>query len=323
MKNIAYLLLFLLLQSCNSTKELKFKKSMHRVEDQSIDVQTKNDSINLYGTLTLPKATNKVPLAIIIAGSGPTDRDCNNPMGKSDAYKMIAEGLMANGIATLRYDKRMVGKSIDIIMPEEQMNFDLGVEDAISWINKYQDDARFSDISILGHSEGSLVGILAAQKTPIAKFVSLAGPARAADEILLSQIGKQIPFAVPNVKKIFDKIKGGEIVKDVDPTLLSILRPSVQPYMASWFQYTPTEEIKKLTIPVLVMTGTTDVQVDIQEAVLLNEAYPGSILHIIEGSNHIFKDAPEDMTENIGTYSDPSLPLSEGILDILIEFIKK
>ena len=323
MKGYTYLLLIFLLQACSSTKELKFKKSMHRMEDQSLDVQTKTDSINLYGTLTLPKATNKVPLAIIIAGSGPTDRDCNNPLGNSDAYKMIAEGLMQNGIATLRYDKRMVGKSIDVIMPEEKMSFDLSVVDALSWIKLYKDDARFSSITILGHSEGSLVGILASQKSTVAKFVSLAGPAKAADDILLQQIGKQIPFAVPNVKKVFDRIKTGEIVEDVDPTLLSILRPSVQPYMASWFQYTPTEELKKLKIPVLIIQGTTDIQVETEEAEQLHAAYPSSKLKILEGSNHIFKDAPAEMGENMKTYSDPSLPLSDGFVELLAEFIKE
>lgn len=323
MRLLSFIITLFLIQSCSTSKELKFKKSMHRTDDQSLEVQTKTDSFNIYGTLTLPKAETKVPLAIIIAGSGPTDRDCNNPMGDSNAYKMIAESLMKNGIATLRYDKRMVGQSVDVIMNEEDARFQCGVDDAISWIKKYELDPRFSSISVLGHSEGSLVGILAAQSTSVNKFVSLAGPGRASDVILLEQIGKQIPFAVPNIKKIFDQLKAGEIVEEIDPTLQTFLRPSVQPFLASWFQYTPTEEIKKLNIPTLIIQGTTDIQVEVKEAHLLQEAKPDSELLILEDSNHIFKDAPIDRMKNLQSYSDPSLPLSDGLIEALVTFIRK
>lgn len=309
--------------ACSSTRGLDGKKKIKREVDESIEVQVLSDTIPLYGTLTLPKSDRTaLPLAIIIAGSGPTDRDCNNPMGKSNTYKMIAEDLMANGIATLRYDKRMVGKSIDVNLKEEDTRFDHMVNDALSWIKKYENDKRFSSITILGHSEGSLVGMLAAQQSGVEKFVSLAGPARSADIILLEQIGKQMPFAVPNLRKQFAKLKKGELIEDVDPTLNSILRPSVQPYMISWFQYNPSEEIKKLSIPVLILQGTTDLQVEVKEAELLHEALPSSQLHIFEQSNHIFKDAPEDRNENFKTYTDPELPLSDGVVKTIVDFLR-
>jgi len=320
-----YLLFILLISSiiaCSGTKSMVGKKSMKRDMDEIIEVQVVSDSISLYGTLTLPKSDRKaVPLAIIIAGSGPTDRDCNNPMGKSNTYKMIAEELMINGIATLRYDKRMVGKSIDVKLKEEDTRFDEMVTDALSWIRKYENDKRFSSITILGHSEGSLVGMLAAQQSEVSRFASLAGPARSADIILLEQIGKQMPFAVPNLKKQFAKLKAGELIEEVDPSLLSILRPSVQKYMISWFQYTPTEELKKLDIPVLIMQGTTDIQVDVKEAELLHASSTSSKLQLFVNSNHIFKDAPEDRNGNLKTYSDPDLPLSENVVETIVEFI--
>ncbi len=295
---------------------------MHRAIDQSLEVQTMTDSITLYGTMTLPQATKKVPLCIIIAGSGPTDRNCNNPFGKSNAYKMIAEELMDNGIATIRYDKRMIGESVDVAIQEKDLRFDHMVDDASNWVKLFENDPRFSSITIMGHSEGSLIGILTAQRnSSVTKFVSLAGPAQAADVLLLEQIGKQLPFAVPNIKKIFEKLKQGEFIEEIDPTLMSILRPSVQAYMASWFQYTPTTEIAKLKIPSLIIQGTTDIQVETSEAELLHEASPNSELLIIPQSNHILKDAPEDRIENIKTYSDPSLPLSDGVVDAIINFV--
>src|ERR1043165_3945869 len=67
----------------------------------------------LHGTLLVPASTRPVPLAVIIAGSGPTDRDGNSPMlqGKNNSLKMLAEGLAARGIASVRYDKRGIAGS--------------------------------------------------------------------------------------------------------------------------------------------------------------------------------------------------------------------
>jgi len=285
-------------------------------------VQTVSDSITLYGTLTLPKSNGEaVPLAIIIAGSGPTDRDCNNPMGKSNTYKMIAEGLMESGIATLRYDKRMIGQSLSDKITEKDLRFDHMINDANNWVKLFQEDKRFNQIIIMGHSEGSLIGMVSARLTQADKFISLAGPGRAADVIMLDQIGKQMPFAVPNVKKVFDKLKKGELVTEIDPTMAAILRPSVQPYLASWFKYDPSVEIKKLIIPSLIIQGSTDIQVGVKEAQLLHEAATQSTLKILEGTNHIFKDAPTDFHENIKTYTNPELALNTELLDILSAFI--
>ena len=322
MKQLLIAILSIGLIACSSNKNLTGKKKLKRPIDEVLEVQTTSDSLQIYGTLTLPKSNGKaVPLAIIIAGSGPTDRDCNNPMGKSNTYKMIAEGLMESGIATLRYDKRMIGESIAPHLKEEDLRFDDMINDASNWVNLFKDDKRFNEIIIIGHSEGSLIGMVAARITQADKFISLAGPGRAADVILLDQISKQMPFAVPNVKKIFNKLKAGEIVNQIDPSMAAILRPSVQPYLASWFKYDPSVEIQKLNIPCLVVQGSTDIQVGIKEAQLLHEAATQSTLKILEGTNHIFKDAPTDFSENIKTYTDPSLALNTELLDILSAFI--
>jgi len=322
MKQLLLIFLAVGLFACSSNKGIPGKKQLKRQVDQSLEVQTLSDSIKLFGTLTLPKSNgDAVPLAIIIAGSGPTDRDCNNPMGKSNTYKMIAEGLMESGIATLRYDKRMIGESVTVEISEEDLRFDHMIDDANNWINLFKEDRRFNQIIIMGHSEGSLIGMVSARLTQADKFISLAGPGRAADVIMLDQIGKQMPFAVPNVKKVFDKLKNGELVTEIDPTMAAILRPSVQPYLASWFKYDPGIEIKKLTIPSLIIQGSTDIQVGVKEAQLLHEAATQSTLKILEGTNHIFKDAPTDFNENIKTYTDPDLALNTELLDILSAFI--
>ncbi len=322
MKHILIACIAIALLACNSTQGLTGNNKLKRPTDESVDVQIVSDTIDLFGTLALPRSNGKaVPLAIMIAGSGPTDRNCNNPMGESNTYKMIAEGLMESGIATLRYDKRMVGESAKQTVDEKDVRFDHMIDDAVNWVNLFQDDKRFNKIIIMGHSEGSLVGMVTARLIKAEKFISLAGAGRSADVIILDQIGKQMPFAVPNIKKIFDRLKTGEIVEDIDPSLNTILRPSVQPYMASWFKFDPAKEIEKLDIPCLIVQGSTDIQVGIKDAQLLDAAASQSTLKILEGTNHIFKDAPTDFNENIKTYTDPTLALNTELLDILSSFI--
>ena len=132
---------------------------------------------SISGTLAMPKtATGKIPVVIIIPGSGPTDRDGNSDKTNlhTNAYKMIAEGLGKNGIASIRYDKRMVGESVTTVK-EENMHFDDYIDDVYSLVTYLSADARFSKIILMGHSEGSLVGILAGTNENVKGFISVAG----------------------------------------------------------------------------------------------------------------------------------------------------
>ena len=130
----------------------------------------------LYGTLTIPDGVKKVPVVLIIAGSGPTDRDGNNAMGaRTNAYRMLADSLQLAGIASLRYDKRGVGASMEGMKEESAMRFNDMVNDAVAFIKALKADSRFSDVIVMGHSEGSLVGMIAAEKEKISKYISVAG----------------------------------------------------------------------------------------------------------------------------------------------------
>ena len=127
-----------------------------------------NASIRIRGTLLLPEGTasRAVPMAILVAGSGPTDRDGNNPQMENNGLRMTAEGLAGQGIATLRYDKRGIGASKVAGLQEEQLRFEDYVDDLKGWVARYADDPRFSSVVVLGHSEGSLVALAAAQDNP-------------------------------------------------------------------------------------------------------------------------------------------------------------
>ena len=140
----------------------------------------------IHGTLVLPSGDGKVPVVLIIAGSGPTERDGNNPLlpGKNNAYKMLADALAADGIASLRYDKRGIGASRAAGGKESDLRFDNYVDDAAAWVGKLAENPRLSKVIIAGHSEGSLIGMLAASRTKAAAFVSVAGVAKRASDVM-------------------------------------------------------------------------------------------------------------------------------------------
>jgi uncharacterized protein len=288
---------------------------------EPVELQTKTGIIK--GTLLLPDAPKPCPLVIIIAGSGPTDRDGNNPLGgKNDSLKMLAEGLAAKGIGSLRFDKRGIGESAKALAKEADIRFEAYIDDVVEWGKKFRKDARFSSLIILGHSEGSLIGMVACGKLDAKGFVSIAGAGRPAADLILSQLEPKLPPAnFEEVKTIVEKLKKGETVKDVPPAD-PLFRPSVQPYIISWFKYDPAVEIGKLKVPALVIQGTTDIQASAEGAKLLKAACKNADLFMVEGMNHIMKKVSADQAEQIKSYSDPSLPVVPELLERIAVFIK-
>lgn len=278
----------------------------------------------LYGTLTLPlpPTNKKVPVVLLIAGSGPTDRDGNSTMGVSaNTYKMIADSLQHAGIACVRFDKRGVAASAAALDNESGLRFEDMVSDAEGYIKKMREDSRFSKVYILGHSEGSLVGMLAAEKEHVAGYISVSGIAERADKIMELQIKAQSEEVAAKATVLLDSIRNGYTVENVPEELAALLHKSVQPYLRSWLKYVPGEEIKKVKEPILILQGTTDIQVEVAQAELLKKASPHAKLTIIKGMNHILKTAPADRQENMATYKDPALPLSTGLMGAIVGFV--
>ncbi len=275
----------------------------------------------IFGTLTLPTNNNKKgPVALIIAGSGPTDRDGNNMSMKNNSLKMLAEALSKQGIASLRYDKRGVAESRKSGKSELDLRFDDYVNDAKGWIDYLISNKQFSKVIVIGHSEGSLIGMIAAENK--ASFISVAGAGRSADLILKEQLSAQPKQIKDTCFAIIDSLKSGKTVDKVNPLLFSIFRPSVQPYMVSWFKHDPQMEIKNIKKKSLIIQGTKDIQVSLTDAELLNKANPKSKLLVIENMNHIFKIVEGDRQANMATYNNPTLPISQKMVDGIVEFIK-
>ena len=283
------------------------------------EIILRTKSGQLFGTLTTPKKYSKIPVALIIAGSGPTDRDCNQAMMQCNAYKKLAYGLAGNNIASLRYDKRGVAKSIEAAKSESDLRFEDYINDAKEWIQLLKKDNRFSKIIVIGHSEGSLIGMIAAINAD--KFVSIAGPGQSIDKALKEQLSTQSKEIRDLTYPVIDSLKNGKIVNNVDPSLYSLFRLSVQPYTISAFKYDPQIEIQKLVIPILIVQGTNDIQVSIENAKRLSKATPKSKLVFIDKMNHIFRAVEGDRQANLETYNNFNLPLAEGLVKEISNFI--
>ena len=278
----------------------------------------------LKGTLSVPSVTKLIPVVLLIAGSGPTDRDGNSTLiiGKSNYFLQISDALRQRDIAVLRYDKRAVGQS-NTTKIIKNITFDDMVDDAAAIVKMLKADKRFSKVIIAGHSEGSLVGMLAAQREKADAFISLSGPGVPADIILKTQL-KMNSSAADYTREvsIIDSIKAGNFTKQkLDGNFYALFNPIVQPYMYSWMKYDPSEAISKLTMPILIVQGKNDIQVSVNDAQALKKAEPKAQLKLISGMSHILKMGSTDRQQNAATYAMPDLPLHPDLIPILTDFI--
>jgi len=277
----------------------------------------------LYGTLL--SKNNEQPLVIIFAGSGPTDRDGNSSIGiATNEYQMLAYSLDSQNVASFRFDKRGVGKSIPANFSESGLVFDDYVKDAEKIFDYLHDTLGFKNIFFAGHSEGSLIAMLAAQKKKVSGYISIAGAGRPIDQILEEQLQKAPwPDSVKEqIAPIFNQLKNGNEANTIPEPLQILFRKSIQPYMISWLKYTPDAEIKKLKCPVLILQGTCDIQVKVKDAQNLHEANKKSILKIIPGMSHTLKNAGADCMDQQKTYTDGLMPVDSLMIKDIVEFIK-
>ncbi len=287
-----------------------------KVTSQEIEVNSL-----IKGTLFLPEKTStKTKLVILIAGSGPTNRNGNSTIGGiNNSLKFLAEGLTQKDIAVFSYDKRIFAQMVNKTLDEKTLSFEDFINDAKDVITYFKSQHKYSKIIIAGHSEGSLIGMVAANGNADG-YISIAGAGRSIDQVLSEQIAKSSPQMKEAVDKDFAILKEGKTFENKNPLLASLFRESIQPYMISWIKYDPQNEIKKLAIPILIINGTKDIQVPPTDAELLHAANPKSELKIITDMNHIFKEIKND-DDNLKSYSDPKLPVIPELIDCISKFI--
>lgn len=312
MKN---LLLIICLFSLNS-----WQANAQQSEIINDTIQISVSDISLYSILSQP--VNAEAIAIIMPGSGPTDHNGNQPGVTNNSIKFLVENINKNNIATLRFDKRGIANSAYKDFKESDLTIDQYAKDLVQII-EFAKSKNFKKIYLIGHSEGSLISLIALQNTEVSGFISIAGAGRSADLILKAQLKPQLPENLFKQAEIaIDSLKNGYEVKNAPQQLFILFRPSVQPYLISWFKYDPSELIKKLAIPCLIVNGTKDLQVSTDNAKLLVNANNKSKYIEIENMNHVLKTIEGDMQENIQSYTNPDLPINPELINAISNFIK-
>ncbi|MEO1618949.1 MAG: alpha/beta fold hydrolase [Planctomycetota bacterium] len=288
------------------------------------DVSIARDGFSLSGTLCLPsegRLAQPVPLVIFHSGSGPTDRNGNGPLIETNATLKLARALANQGIASVRYDKRGSGKT-GLGGSESDLRAKTYVDDYKAWISRYASDKRFSKLVLLGHSEGAHFAFQAAHNNPpVAGVISVAGSGRPFNELLRSQLKNKLPEPLySEADSILNQLALGKVVEEVSVELVSVLRPSVQPFFISLLESTPENDARTLSVPLMVVQGDQDMQVSIEDANRLEQAGKKVEKVIVEGMNHVLVDidAPE---KQLASYSNPDLPLSKKLAPSIAKFV--
>ncbi|MBX8597487.1 lysophospholipase [Pseudomonas cichorii] len=291
------------------------------VVQRPISVDTSNGK--LFGTLLLPQSTKPVPVVLIIAGSGPTDRDGNNPEGgRNDSMKRLAIILAKNNIASVRYDKRGVAASKAATPDERDLSVESYVADVQAWAQKLKANPRLGSLILLGHSEGALVASLAAEKAGARAVISVAGTGRPVDQVLREQFRERLPPALlQRSNQLLDELKAGKTDDKVPEDLEVVFRPSVQPYLISLFRQDPAAAFGKLQMPALIIQGRNDIQVSVDDALILKKARPDAELALIDGMNHVLRIVPDDLEKQLQSYRNPTLQLSSELSAHILRFI--
>lgn len=287
----------------------------------------------LSGTLTVPDEGSDAAV-LIIAGSGSTDRNGNSGSGlMTNTYYMLARALEKEGLASLRYDKQGIGGSRyrdpELYKQEDRLRLADYIADAEA-LTDYLKERGFRKIILAGHSEGSLVALVAATESPdVAAVISLAGAGYPIDEILQFQLTRELisynPGLILNVQSILSRLKQGKTTEDIPAILQGIFRPSVQPYLISWMQYDPREVIRQVKQPVLIVNGDNDIQISADNAEALAQARPDADKVIIEGMTHLLKqsEVTDPQRQKTTIYMDAAAPVSEKLVSVMADFIRR
>jgi hypothetical protein len=281
----------------------------------------------LRGAVAGP-GTADAPAVLIIPGSGPTDRDGNSPAGlKASTYRLLAEGLAANGITSVRVDKRGLFSSAGAVADPNDVTIPDYARDIHSWINVIRKRTGRKCVWVLGHSEGGLVALVAAQEQPadICGLILLATPGRPLGAVLREQLSANpaIGPLLPEALRIITALEHGQSVADISPPLRPLFRPQIQHFLMSALSYDPAQLIGKLKMPVLIIQGMADLQVSAEDAAALKDAQPQAALQILFDVNHVLKHVSgSDRRANLATYADPNLPLADGVVSPITNFIR-
>jgi pimeloyl-ACP methyl ester carboxylesterase len=278
----------------------------------------------LSGTLLRP-TLDRPPAVLLIAGSGPTDRDGRSRSVGAPYLKNLAEGLAARGIASLRYDKRGVGRSASVAPAEKDLRFDHYVADAEQWLAWLRGRGDQDSVAVAGHSEGALIATHVSLRTPAGPLILLAPPGRTFGAVLRDQLRATAmpPALLDEALVTLSALERGESAPSVNPALFALFRPSVQPYLRSMIAIDPARELSAVRNRVLIVSGGRDLQITSDDIAALVRARPDAAQYHRAIMNHVLADAPDDREGNVLLYADSATALASGLVDAVAAFIAR
>ncbi|NQZ45751.1 MAG: alpha/beta hydrolase [Flavobacteriaceae bacterium] len=286
----------------------------------SEDIEIFNDTIALPGTLTYLEGYDSLPLVVFIHGSGNADRNGNQGgLATADHIKQLSDSLVAHGIAFFRFDKRTSNPKNRSTINTLSF-FDL-VKDVETIAAHFGEDRRFSGVHLIGHSQGSLIGMLVSQRTTIKSYTSLAGPGTPIDQSLVRQITVQNDDLGKLAEQHVSELMTTDTIVEVHPFLYAVFAPQNQGFLREWIPLDPAKEIAKIKAPVLILNGDADSQITVADAQLLQQARPDARYEIIPKMNHVLKTV-NDALENQQSYLNPDFRIPERLISVLTLFIK-
>lgn len=283
----------------------------------------------LAGALCLPEG---VPVAtvVILPGSGPVTRDGDIPATRMfpGTYRLLAESLAAEGIATVRVDKRgAFGSAAEGVDPNA-VTLDRYAEDARAWIAATREATGASCVWLLGHSEGGLVALRAAEEAEgLCGVILAAVPGRRMGVLLREQLQSN-PANAPVLEQAFAAIDSLESGKPVDvgplhPALHPLFAPVLQHYLMDMMRVEPARLIAAVRVPILIVQGTQDIQVKLTDAEILHAASPSSTLAILDKVGHTLKEVPKGERGVMAVYTNADLPIARAVVSMVAEYIKQ
>jgi pimeloyl-ACP methyl ester carboxylesterase len=274
------------------------------------------------GVLDRPPSAAPVPVFLLVAGSGPTDRDGNSFLGlRTDAYRQLARALAERGVATLRYDKRGIAASDHV--PEADLTLGAFVEDARAFVARLRGDARFSRVLVAGHSEGGVIALELAQATPVDGLALVATPGRPLGAVLHDQLARRLPSDLAKeADRLLAAVRAGAPLERVPAPLAPLFHASIVPFLRSQLDLDPASLARSVQAPrVLVAQGDNDLQVTVDDARALAGANPRARLLVLPGVTHVLKDdAATAATQP--SYVDPTRPLSAALVDAMVDLAR-
>lgn len=285
----------------------------------------------LKATLLMPDAgsVRNAPAVLIVPGSGPTDRDGNNPLGvKAATYRLLAEALAQRGVSTVRIDKRGMFASGGAIPDANNVTISDYANDVHAWVNVIKGKTGAPCVWALGHSEGGLVALAAAQRPDgLCGLILVSTPGRALGEVLRAQLRANpanAPLLADADSAISKLERGGHVeVSSMHPALQRLFAPAVQDFLISSMSLDPVALLKSYRGPVLLIQGDKDLQVSVEDAQRLGQANASARVVVLPDVNHVLKTISSGArSANLAAYADPSLPIAPGIVEAIADVIQ-